>query len=61
MSRWSKEKEELELSKKLKSDLDNAKNRLTSASNEARYEEAAKLQYDTIPNLEKQSKKKEQI
>ena len=56
MARWNEEKGELELSKKLKSDLDNARNRLTSASNEARYEEAAKLQYDTIPNLEKQLK-----
>ena len=52
MSKWNKEKEELDLSKKLKSELDEARNKLTSASNEARYEEAAKLQYDTIPNLE---------
>jgi len=59
MSKWSKEKEELELSKKLKSDLDEARNKLTSASNEARYEEAAKLQYDTIPSLENKLKELE--
>ena len=60
MTKWNKEKEELELSKKLKRDLDDAKNKLTSASNEARYEEAAKLQYDTIPTLEKKLKELEE-
>ncbi len=59
MGKWSKEKEELDLSKKLKKDLDVARNRLTSASNEARYEEAAKLQYDTIPTLEAKLKELE--
>ena len=60
MTKWNKEKEELELSRKLKRDLDDAKNKLTSASNEARYEEAAKLQYDTIPTLEKKLKELEE-
>ncbi len=59
MAKWSKEKEDLELSKRLKGELDDARNRLTSASNEARYEEAAKLQYDTIPNLERELKELE--
>ena len=52
LAKWKAEKEELDLSKKLKRELDEAKNRLTSASNDARYEEAAKLQYETIPTLE---------
>ena len=51
--KWSVEKEALDSQKKAKEDLENAKLALDKAQNEARYEEAARLQYETIPQLEK--------
>ena len=59
-SRWNKEKEELELSKRIKSELDEAKSRLQDASLEGKYEEAARLQYEKIPALEKKIKELEE-
>ena len=47
------EKAELEESKDAKVRLEKAKLDLEQAQNEARYEDAAKLQYATIPHLEK--------
>lgn len=55
-SQWMDEKAELERSKQDKIDLEKAKVDLERAQNEAKYEEAAKLQYDTIPTLQKRIK-----
>jgi ATP-dependent Clp protease ATP-binding subunit ClpB len=52
--RWQQEKNALEESKKNKEKLEMAKLAFQQATNEAKYEEAARLQYETIPNLEKQ-------
>lgn len=51
-TRWEDEKAELEESKDAKVRLEKARFALEQAQNEARYEEAAKLQYSTIPHLE---------
>ena len=56
-SKWQDEKDELDLIKKNREKLEMAKLQLDRAQNEARYEDAARLQYETIPNLEKQIKK----
>lgn len=53
MSKWKKEKEELDAQKKDKEALEKARLDFTQAQNEARYEEAARLQYQIIPDLEK--------
>lgn len=52
-SQWTDEKAELEKSKQDKIELEKARIDLERAQNEARYEAAAKLQYGTIPTLEK--------
>ncbi len=52
-TKWEEEKAELEEVKNAKENLEKAKLNLEKAQNDARYEEAAKLQYETIPNLEK--------
>ncbi len=52
-TKWNDEKRDLEASKQDKIDLERAKLDLEKAQNEARYEEAARLQYSTIPALEK--------
>ncbi len=52
-SRWQKEKEELDSVKEAKEELESARLQLTQAQNDADYETAAKLKYDTIPSLEK--------
>ena len=52
-TKWEDEKAELEESKGAKVRLEKAKLDLEQAQNEARYEDAAKLQYATIPHLEK--------
>ncbi|PWJ16751.1 ATP-dependent Clp protease ATP-binding subunit [[Clostridium] innocuum] len=52
-TKWEDEKAELEESKNAKVRLEKAKLDLEQAQNEARYEDAAKLQYATIPHLEK--------
>ncbi len=55
-TKWEDEKSELAEKKQAKVALEKARLALEQAQNEARYEEAARLQYDTIPNLEKQIK-----
>ena len=52
-SLWQLEKEKMESVKSAKEQLDNARLSLTQAQNDADYEKAAKLKYETIPNLEK--------
>lgn len=52
-TKWEDEKAELEESKDAKVRLEKAKLDLEQAQNEARYEDAARLQYATIPHLEK--------
>ena len=51
-TRWEDEKAQLEESKDAKVRLERARLDLEQAQNEARYEEAAKLQYGVIPQLE---------
>ncbi|MCF0246839.1 MAG: AAA family ATPase, partial [Ileibacterium sp.] len=51
-SKWEDEKRMIELAKEDKQALEKAKLDLEQAQNEARYEEAAKLRYGTIPELE---------
>ena len=53
-ARWLKEKEDLGKVKELKEALERAKLEMSEAQNSADYEKASKLQYETIPNLEKQ-------
>lgn len=55
--KWEAEKMELNSEKELKRDLDKARLDLEKAQNDANYEEAARLQYQVIPNLEKTLKK----
>lgn len=52
-TKWEDEKAELEESKDAKVKLEKARLDLEQAQNEARYEDAARLQYATIPHLEK--------
>lgn len=52
-TKWEDEKAVLEESKDAKVKLEKARLDLEQAQNEARYEDAAKLQYGTIPHLEK--------
>ena len=56
---WEVEKAEVLASKNLKADLEKAKLDLEKAQNEARYEEAARLQYETIPALQQKLNEKE--
>ncbi len=58
--KWEIEKQDLQESKNLKSQLDRAKLDLEKAQNNANYELAAKLQYQDIPNLTKKIKDYEQ-
>lgn len=51
-SKWEDEKRLIELAKEDKQALEKAKLDLETAQNEARYEDAAKLRYATIPELE---------
>lgn len=53
MRQWLLEKEALDAHQKDKADLEKARLALDEASNAAHYEEAARLQYETIPSLEK--------
>lgn len=53
-TKWNDEKADLEASKKARVLLEKARMDLENAQNDGRYETAAKLQYETIPNLEKQ-------
>ena len=52
-SKWQKEKKELDDVKTYREQLEQAKLQLTQAQNDADYEKAAKLKYDTIPALQK--------
>ncbi len=52
-AQWQKEKAGLDEVKKCREELDTARLRLTQAQNDADYELAAKLKYETIPSLEK--------
>ena len=52
-AQWRKEKAALDDVKKCREELENAKLKLTQAQNDADYELAAKLKYETIPGLEK--------
>jgi ATP-dependent Clp protease ATP-binding subunit ClpB len=52
-TKWSNEKNELDKSKNARELLEKVKLDYITAQNEARYEDAAKLKYETIPNLEK--------
>ena len=51
---WNKEKQELSKAKDIKAKLEIAKLEMSDAQNTADYEKASKLQYETIPALEKE-------
>ena len=53
-ARWLKEKEDLSKTKEIKEELERAKLEMSEAQSNADYEKASKLQYETIPSLEKQ-------
>ena len=55
-AKWQDEKSKLDNVKVYREQLEKAKLDLETAQNEAKYEEAAKLQYSTIPDLEKKIK-----
>ncbi|MDO4940171.1 MAG: AAA family ATPase [Erysipelotrichaceae bacterium] len=55
-ARWNKEKDDLQASKNIKEKLEIAKLEMLDAQNNADYEKASKLQYETIPNLEAKQK-----
>jgi len=59
--KWNEEKKHLDQAKEAKAALEKARLDLEKSTNDARYEEAAKLQYDTIPTLEKQIKASETV
>ncbi len=52
-ARWLKEKDDLGKVKQIKEQLEKAKLEMYDAQNNADYEKASKLQYETIPSLEK--------
>ena len=52
-ARWLKEKDDLGKVKEAKEELERAKLVMSEAQKNADYEKASKLQYETIPNLEK--------
>ena len=52
-ARWLKEKDDLGKVKEAKEELERAKLSMSEAQKNADYEKASKLQYETIPNLEK--------
>ena len=58
---WQREKKSLDQLKKDREDLEMAKLQLTQAQNDTNYELAAKLQYDTIPGLEKRIQEAEKM
>ena len=55
-AKWKKEKEEISKAKEIKRQLEQAKFDLEVALSHSEYEKAGKLQYQTIPNLEKELK-----
>ena len=60
-TKWEDEKAQLQESKDAKVRLEKARLDLEQAQNEARYEEAAKLQYGIIPQLEEQIRKEAEL
>ena len=54
--KWQQEKKKLDEAKQYKEQLEKSKLDMQQAQNDAKYEVAAKLQYETIPNLEKKIK-----
>lgn len=58
--KWQEEKHRLDEVKQLKEQLQKAQLDFQQAQNDAKYEEAAKLQYQTIPMLEKKIKEYKQ-
>lgn len=56
LKKWEDEKSKLDDTKIYKAELERAKLDFQQAQNDAEYEKAAKLQYETIPNLEKKIK-----
>ena len=52
--KWDNEKKELSKAKELKNQLETAKLQMSDAQNRAEYEKASKLQYETIPTIEKE-------
>ena len=54
--RWQKEKQDISLGKTLKEDIEKAKFDLSISFNQGDYQKASKLQYQTIPELEKKLK-----
>lgn len=56
-AKWQREKEELSKAKNAKSDLEKAKLDLEKAMNNANYEEASRLKFSVIPQLEELIKK----
>jgi len=58
-SKWQDEKQALDAVKASREKLEKAKLDLEQAQNEARYDDAARLQYQTIPELEKQVRHEE--
>ena len=52
-ARWLKEKDDLNKVKEAKEELERAKLEMSEAQKNADYEKASKLQYETIPSLEK--------
>ena len=53
MAKWQKEKEELDKFKKAKEELEKAKLDLDNAMNNASYQEASRIRYSLIPELER--------
>lgn len=60
-AKWEQEKASIDGVKGAKEALEKAKLDYERAQNEARYEEAARLQYETIPALEKQIKESSEL
>ncbi len=56
-AKWQREKEELTKAKTAKSDLEKARLDLEKAMNQADYEEASRLKFSVIPELEKRIEK----
>lgn len=53
---WNFERGQIENIKKLKTDIEQTKNQISHAEREAKYEQAAKLKYGQLPELEKKLK-----
>ncbi|WP_423362842.1 ATP-dependent chaperone ClpB [Mycoplasma sp. P36-A1] len=53
-AKWQNEKEDITKIQKIKEDIEKARRQLENAKNDAQLEDAARLQYGVIPDLEKQ-------